>query len=118
MKLLSVRQPWAALLLNGQKTIETRTWATKYRGRLGVHAGLQLDRYGPLHRFPDPSLLLRGAVIGAVELVDCRPMTAADADAALCHFRPGLFAWVVRNGAFFPHPVPTKGKLGLWEGDI
>lgn len=39
MKMLSVRQPWANLIAMGIKSIETRSWPTKYRGPLAIHAG-------------------------------------------------------------------------------
>lgn len=39
MKALTIRQPWAALIAAGVKTIETRSWPTKHRGPLAIHAG-------------------------------------------------------------------------------
>ena len=39
MKALTIRQPWASLIAAGVKTIETRSWSTKYRGPLAIHAG-------------------------------------------------------------------------------
>lgn len=38
MKTLSVRQPWASLLVSGLKDIENRTWAPNFRGRIMIHA--------------------------------------------------------------------------------
>jgi hypothetical protein len=38
MKTLSIKQPWAGLIINGVKDIENRTWQTKYRGKILVHA--------------------------------------------------------------------------------
>ena len=39
MKALSIRQPWAWLIVNAYKDIENRTWSTDFRGRVYVHAG-------------------------------------------------------------------------------
>lgn len=39
MKALTIRQPWASLIAAGVKTIETRSWSTRYRGPLAIHAG-------------------------------------------------------------------------------
>ncbi|MBP7632493.1 MAG: ASCH domain-containing protein [Acidimicrobiales bacterium] len=39
MKALTIRQPWASLIAAGVKTIETRSWSTKYRGPIAIHAG-------------------------------------------------------------------------------
>jgi hypothetical protein len=44
MKALSIRQPWAWLIVNGYKDIENRDWDTKYRGFLLIHAGKQADK--------------------------------------------------------------------------
>lgn len=38
MKTLTIRQPWASLIAAGVKTIETRSWSTRYRGPLAIHA--------------------------------------------------------------------------------
>ena len=40
MKALTIQQPWASVITMGVKTIETRSWSTKYRGPLAIHAGL------------------------------------------------------------------------------
>ena len=39
---LTVKQPWASLLVAGIKTVENRTWTTKYRGPLAIHAALSI----------------------------------------------------------------------------
>ena len=72
MKVLTVQQPWASLIVGGIKDVENRSWHTTYRGRLGIHAGLRydqelVDQYGHLLD-EDPPL---GAIIGGVTLVDC-----------------------------------------------
>lgn len=86
---ISLRQPWASLLVGGAKRIETRGWPTRFRGLLAVHAGktFGLDEVSACHRpvfgqaldrlgFAKPSMLPLGAVIGWVEIVDCLRMTA------------------------------------------
>ena len=72
MKILTIRQPWASLIVAGIKDVENRSWLTSYRGRLGIHAGSRveqdaLDAYGHLLDGDLP----RGALIGSVTLVDC-----------------------------------------------
>ena len=86
MKALSIIQPWAELIVLGHKDIENRTWPTKVRGRVAVHASKKYDmieqaeamcaileaqqfgqQIGPLDiRRAD---VARGAVIGTVEIV-------------------------------------------------
>ena len=90
MKAITVKQPWASLIVEGIKDIENRTWATKYRGRVLIHAGLDKKL---THMFPtsfmstqqvsrimqqdvdykllDDKWCIYGAIIGSVEIVDC-----------------------------------------------
>lgn len=44
MKALTLIQPWATLIMLGEKQIETRSWNTKYRGKLAIHAGKKIDK--------------------------------------------------------------------------
>ena len=86
MKAISIKQPWASLIANGIKDIENRTWATKYRGKILIHASAisvktlegtiftdeQWKEMGEemignmiLNNFP------KSAIIGEVDIVDC-----------------------------------------------
>lgn len=119
MRCLSVRQPWAQLIAEGTKTIELRTWATKYRGPLVIVAGKarakKSERSAPWVEIDGP----RGAAIAIAELVDCRPATRSDARAACTAPAEGEWAWVL--GEVRPiEPVPQRGKLGLYRvpGDL
>jgi len=90
MKALSIRQPWAWLIINGIKTVENRTWKTKMRGRVLIHAGQQfgvseqeyrslrdalnegLEEDGNDLRLPKSlSDFEVGGIVGSVEIVDC-----------------------------------------------
>src|SRR5690242_19271129 len=76
---LSVQQPWAWLIVNGYKDIENRDWATKVRGRIGIHAGKKVDAEGyewvrsarPDIPLPPMSALEKGGIVGAVDLTGC-----------------------------------------------
>ena len=37
LPILSIRQPWAWLIVNGYKDIENRTWSTRFRGKVLIH---------------------------------------------------------------------------------
>ena len=52
MKAITIRQPWASLIATGLKGFETRSWSTKHRGKLAIHAGVSKDSYGttPAHQ--------------------------------------------------------------------
>jgi|ERR1700687_42153 len=43
MKMISIRQPWASLIVSGAKDVENRTWPTRYRGTVLIHASLRAD---------------------------------------------------------------------------
>lgn len=104
MKAISVQQPWANMITEGQKTIETRTWKTNYRGRLLIVSSKR------------PPIEPAGCAIAVVTLVDCRPMTSDDVDAACCPCYVGAWAWILKDIRKI-HPIPVKGQLGLYEVD-
>jgi hypothetical protein len=112
MRCLSIKQPWASLIASGRKTVEVRSWSTKYRGPLIVCASAAPDRR-PFARAHELGPV--GVVVCTVELVDVRPLTERDADAA-CVTLPteGLYAWVLRDARPVAELVPTKGRLGLY----
>jgi hypothetical protein len=118
---LSIRQPWAELILQGRKTIELRSWDADYRGPLWLHTGkaanLDLDRsFG----ITDPP---RGAFVGRITLEDISPVDAQrwerwrgqHLDAG--RYQPGLFAWHLSSAERLRQPVPAPGNLKLFEVD-
>lgn len=124
MKALTVLQPFAGLIACGEKTIETRTWPTKYRGRLLICAGKRphglwkgadfaaLAATAPYRDHAAPFAL--GVTMCIANLVDCRPMTAADEDAAACTLYPSAYSWVLEN-VLPVRQIPVRGQLGLWQ---
>lgn len=72
---LSVKQPWAALIVAGLKSIEVRGWATDRRGRILIHASKVADTRPEAWRHLPKSLAkqaqLSGGIIGSVELTGC-----------------------------------------------
>jgi hypothetical protein len=123
VKCLSVRQPWAWLLVNGWKNIENRTWATNVRGRVAIHAGKTMTRGDydacllyiastgmrvPVPPFGDPELQ-RGGIVGEVEIVDC--VTSHPSE-----WFEGPYGFVCDPESAKPLPfVPCTGRLGFWE---
>lgn len=117
MKALSIRQPWAWLIIHGGKDIENRTWHTKFRGRFLVHASKGMTRAeynaaswvaGPIGvRLPPFEKLQRGGIIGSVELVD-------SVDNSPSPWYMGEKGFVLRD----PQPLPFqpyKGRLQFFE---
>ena len=69
---LSIRQPWAELIMRGNKEEEYRSRATKVRGRIAIYSSLSKgDLPEAIHWGLDPDELPRGVIIGTVELYDC-----------------------------------------------
>lgn len=112
MKALSVRQPWASLIASGHKSIELRSWSTKYRGPILILAGSNVWR-GSEHPIIGPL----GVSLCLVNLIDVRPVVASDTEAACIVPPDGFdFAWVLANPREVRR-VPVKGKLGLYSVD-
>ena len=124
---LSLKQPWAALLVGGRKTLEIRTWATTVRGRVYVHAARAADdRAGAWAHVSDdlrPLAELGGGIIGHADLVGCtvyRTATDFDADAARhlnrpeWFVRPRMYGFEFRNPAPLPF-VPYRGSTRFFS---
>jgi hypothetical protein len=83
---LSLKQPWAALLVAGLKTVEVRKWPTARRGRVLIHAARVSDDRPEAWQLVPPLLVphaqLVGGVIGAGDLIDCRAYRSLEAFAA------------------------------------
>jgi hypothetical protein len=108
---LTIKQPWASLIIEGHKDIENRGWRTQYRGLLIIHAGKAVDRDSPKkhgHLLHDPDHLLHGYLLGTVKLVGC--VTTAKSRWAV----HGQFHWILEDPRPFRSPVPMRGSLRLW----
>ena len=123
MKALTVYQPYAYAIVAGLKQYETRPQRTNIRGRVAVHAAKGKPRFVTLAvdmALPETMKLHFGAVIGAVEIVDCVPVeeiipTLTERERVLGDYSPGRFAWVLRNPIMFEKPIPARGKQGWWD---
>ncbi len=117
MKALSIRQPWAHLIVHGfegkYKTIETRLWRTHHRGELLIVSS-RLPVARPWLPGPDAAEMEFGKAIGIVELVDCRRMTRRDETAAICGVYPDAWSWVFENPRVI-EPFEVKGRLRFYE---
>jgi hypothetical protein len=105
MKGLSVKEPYASLIADGLKPIETRTWWDRYRGPLLICASAK------------PAIRLAGYAIAIVNVVDWRRMQPADKPLAHCDYDPRLYSVVLDNLWRLPRPLRAKGALYLWDVD-
>lgn len=80
---LSIKQPWAALLVHGRKSIEVRRWPTARRGPVLIHAARVPDARPEAWSHVPPDLArtarLLGGIIGAGELTECRAYRSQEA---------------------------------------
>lgn len=104
MKAISIKEPWATLIRDGKKTIETRTWKTEYRGKLL----LCCSKY--------PKSEISGMAFAIVDLVDIRDMTKEDEYLARCERYPNAKSWILKNIKKI-EPFPVTGQLRLFEVD-
>lgn len=111
MKIISIKQPWASLIVSGAKDVENRTWLTTYRGPILVHASQRSDpisgdeiqkRFG----VRPPVLRPEGGVIGITEIIDC--VRRSD---STWHMR-GHWGFVLTNSRPLVF-VACKGQLGI-----
>ena len=105
MKALSVKQPWANLIASGKKTIETRRWATDFRGDILIVSTKQ------------PRIEPAGCAVAVARLVECRPMTLSDERDAMCEVYEDAIAWMLRDIRPL-QPFPVTGQLGLFDVDV
>jgi hypothetical protein len=118
VKALSLKQPWLSWIIQGRKTIETRTWRTNYRGPVLLCSSLT-QGWGAwaLHSSDVDDMEPRGFALAVVDLMDCRPMAEADEKAAMIQWDDRRFAWMLDNVRPIL-PVPVKGSLGLFEVNV
>ena len=125
MLALTIRQPWAHLIIHGapalngstpaRKDIENRSWPTSVRGRFAILAGLSqadlreglgfLMRSGIAERLP--ARMSFGCIIGTVDLVDCVQRWNSP-------WFTGPFGLILRNPQPIT-PVSAWGHLKVWE---
>lgn len=139
MKVISIRQPWATLIALGEKQFETRSWQTKYRGKLAIHASKKID-IDACHNREIATVLNKhgivltndlptGAIIAVSEITDCHRVVMEELGWASFeggevvkgnefHFGDysvGRYAWRLEDIKKLREPILAKGQLSLWE---
>lgn len=137
MKALSIWQPWASLIISGQKKIETRSWPAPHsiRGQRIAIASTRTMRAEQrqaaaedafrLHYaatgLPDLEDLPMGCVLGAVKVEGCRVIDPEfmqelnEQEDAFGWYEPGRFAWFLTDPEPLGLPVAVRGAQGLWN---
>lgn len=123
MKVLTIKEPWATLIIEGYKKYEFRSWKTKYRGKILIHAGMSIEK-DMLERFKEYNLdYSKGAIIGEAEIVDCI-LVDEEFNEKLRKINKIVYgksnhvetyAWKLENVIKYEKPIYIKGQLGLWN---
>ena len=127
MKAITIKQPFASLIAAGIKEYEFRTWNTKYRGDILIHAGKGIDseamkkyaHYGL--EYPAGCLIAKAYLKDIIELNE-------DFKKTLKKENKDVYSWAInyKEGYAFKleniqkiKPIIIKGQLGIWnyEGD-
>lgn len=144
MKALTLWQPYASLIAIESKHYETRSWPTKYRGPLAIHASaknpadvfkildydvfrliqkaLNAEGETNLNRIRAKCLPV-GKVVAIVNLTDCIPITedfaasVSEEERAFGDWTPGRYAWKLEQVEIPAAFLTVKGKQGLWNFD-
>ncbi len=129
MKVISLTEPFATLILNGKKLVETRSWKTSYRGELYIHASMTKiskhdeDDYELMSLIEDRKLNY-GYIVCKCNLVDCVYMTKEYVEKMkknnyqeyICgEYEEGRYAWILEDVIPLKNPIKAKGQLSIWN---
>lgn len=129
MKALSLLQPWASLIEQQVKKVETRSWRTNYRGELYIHASQRKINQKDLKTQKLMDLLIDrelcyGKIIAKCKLVDCiymdeiyiKEMRRHNPIEFLCgQYEIGRYAWILEEIEPMKKIINIKGHLGIWN---
>ena len=125
MKVLSIKEPFATLIKDNVKIYETRSWKTKYRGEIYIHASLSLSKSENVEKANKylKSKIKPGYILCKCELLDCIPMTK-EFIKYICNetnesdygkYSEGRYAWKLKVIEVLNESISAKGKLGIWN---
>ncbi|MGQ0638387.1 MAG: ASCH domain-containing protein [Nitrososphaerota archaeon] len=121
MKCLSVSQPYADLIVQGKKTIELRTWNTRFRGEFLVHAPFKIKKDACKRLGIDETKLRTGIIIGKAEIYDVKVYNSVSElksdykkHFASEEFLRHKYGFLLKKAQELRMPIPYKGRLGLF----
>lgn len=133
LRALSLTQPWATLVVTGEKKIETRSWATRFEGVIAIHASKGFPKDDRMLCYDEPFLsslerhgyagsdsLPVGKLIGTARVMGCRrtediAFQVGDRESEFGNYGPSRFAWMLADFTFFRVLIPCVEHLGLWK---
>lgn len=127
MKVITIKQPFASLIAEGLKEYEFRTWKTKYRGKILIHAGKSIDKEA-MKKFEKYSMNYPvGSIIAVADITDCVYIDNQMKE-MLNKKNPLVYSGVVKDSEWQGYgfklenvrkikPIEINGKLSLWDYD-
>ena len=126
MKVLTIKQPWASLIMQGIKKYEFRSWQTKYRGDILIHSASQVDKEAMEKYSKYLTSVPTGVILGIVTITDCikksedfkQILLNEKCDVYTEKSFEANYGWKIENIRKFKNLIKAKGKLGLWNYEI
>lgn len=127
MKVITIKQPWATLIAEGLKEYEFRTWKTKHRGEILIHAGKGIDKKA-MEKFKHLNLEYPiGCIIAKAKITDCIYIDS-EKRKMLNEKNSLVYSNIIKNTEWNGYgfkleniekikSIPVKGKLSLWDYD-
>lgn len=143
LRVLTITQPWASLIAAGVKTVETRSWPTRWRGPLAIHAAVSFPKPTPRRwcaqlcesdRFAQAldgrtlDELPVGRIVAVVDLVDVEQVPhhgdwprgllarwRGGDEKFFGDFSPGRWGWMLAAQHPLLDPVRADGRQGIWH---
>ena len=125
MKALSLKQPYAELILNGKKKVETRTWNTEFRGEFYIHASGNIDEVVMKDHGVNETRLPKMCLVGTAMLVDVKKYESnkeflADKENMVKRMPKSWesktkYGFILKDVRRLKNPIPYKGSLGFFE---
>lgn len=128
MKVISIIEPWASLIKEQVKYIETRSWKTNYRGKIYIHASLKKvsqkdERINYLVSLLQDKNFKYGHIIAEATLIDCvymdeeflNKIKTNNTEYICGEYSLGRYAWILKDVKPLQTPIKAKGSLGIWN---
>ena len=120
MKIISLHQPYATRIADGHKQYETRSWSTRHRGLIAIHAAKNTssltDVQKKLRVYPLGAIVAVAHLCGVYTTESLKRFMSAQ-EQEFGDWARGRFAWRLEAVCNLPFPVPCRGFQGIWNLD-
>lgn len=121
MKVITIKQPWATLISKGYKEYEFRSWKTKYRGPILIHAGKGIDKKA-IEKFkylnldyPQSRVIAEATLDDCIHIDETFDKKLSENQIYGTDNKTGIYAWKLSQVKLIDSDKYIKGQLGLWN---